>query len=189
MTVTETKKHAKKAIITIGYSSRTFDELLGLLRQAGVQIVADVRSAPNSRQSPEFNQKNLAESLPKLGITYHHLKELGGKDRPILERSPNRGLPKAWQGYADYMQSEDFERCLRRLLALATIGPVALLCAEADPAKCHRRLIADVLTARGLPVVHVDGTGHRVDHEPTPRLEIRNGKVIYPPVGEQLPLF
>jgi uncharacterized protein (DUF488 family) len=187
--VPEPRKRSKKVIITVGYSNRTFAVLLELLRQSGIQIVADVRSTPHSRNSPDFNQKNLAERLPKLGITYHHLKELGGQGRDVLERSPNTGLSKTWQGYADYMLSEEFERSFRRLQALVTIGPVALLCAEADFGKCHRRLIADVLTVRGHQVQHLDETGRTIPHALTPRLEVRDGKVIYPGMGEQMKLF
>jgi uncharacterized protein (DUF488 family) len=187
--VTESNKRAQKVIFTIGYSNRTLADLMGLLREAGVQIVADVRSSPNSRQSPDFNQKHLAERLPKLGITYHHLKDLGGQGREALERSPNLGLSKTWQGYADYMLSDEFERSFRRLQALVTIGPVALLCAEADWSRCHRRLLADVLTVRGHQVRHLDESGQPVPHALTPRLEVRDGKVYYPATGEQLKLF
>jgi len=187
--VTEPKKRTSKAIITLGYSNRTFEDLLGLLRQAGTQIVADVRSTPHSRQMPQFNQASLAERLPKLGITYHHLRELGGKNRLEWERSPNTGLPKVWQGFADFMLTEEFERSLRRLLALAAIGPVAILCAEADYLKCHRQFIADALTARGMKVAHLDAEGQIFQHTMTPRLEVRHGKITYPAVGEQMPLF
>lgn len=189
MSATENKKRGKQTIVTLGCTQRSFDDLLALLRQSGAQIVADVRSNPNSRQAPEFSQKNLAERLPKLGITYHHLKELGGREREPLERSPNGGLAKPWQGYADYMLSEEFERSLRRLLALAAIGPVALLGAESDPQQCHRRLLADVLTARGLAVTHLDAAGKAVPHDVTPRMVVHDGKVTYPPSGEQMRLF
>lgn len=187
--MSEPGKRAKKTILTLGYGRQNFVDIAEKLRTSGVQIVVDVRSSPHSKQSPEFNQKCLAERLPKLGITYHHLKELGGKGREENPRSPNTGLSKAWRAYADYMQSEDFERGLVRLLALAAIGPVALLCAEADYAKCHRRFLADALTVRGLKVAHLNGDGQVLEHQLNPRLEVRKGKLLYPGAGEQLALF
>jgi uncharacterized protein (DUF488 family) len=187
--VTEGASQPKRAVVTIGYAHRTFPELCELLRRSGVQIVADVRSSPYSRQWPEFSRPQLAERLPKLGITYHHFKDLGGKGREESERSPNAGLPGAWRAYADHMRTETFARSLRRLTTLAVIGPVAILCTEADPAQCHRRLIADALTVLGLPVWHLDAAGTAVAHTLTPRLEVREGQITYPPVGEQLPLF
>ncbi len=178
-----------RAVLTVGYAHRTLTELGGLLRRSGVRIVADVRSSPFSRPWPEFNRPHLSEHLPKLGITYHPLRDLGGKGREASERSPNAGLPGGWRAYADHMRSEAFARGLRRLTTLAGVGPVAILCTETDPALCHRRLIADALTVQGVPVLHLDGAGRAVPHVLTPRLVVREGQITYPPAGEQLQLF
>jgi uncharacterized protein (DUF488 family) len=185
----EIKKRSRTTIVTLGYSNHKFESVLEILRKAGVQILADIRSVPNSTLLPSFNQEHLAEHLPKLGITYHHLKELSGEGRKIRMRSPNTGLPKAWQGYADHMLSDEFERGLIRLQALAMIGPVAILNIESDWKKCCRRFLADALTLRGLKVQHLDNGGTPVNHELTARCELQHGKIIYPAVGEQLPLF
>jgi uncharacterized protein (DUF488 family) len=100
--------------------------LLKLLRQSGVQILADIRSVVNNRKYPFFNKEQMAEKLPTAGITYHHLKDLGARGRRGIRRSPNTGLPKAQQGYADYMLTDEFERALMQLLALSSIGRVAI---------------------------------------------------------------
>lgn len=178
-----------RTVLTVGYAHRTFAELCGLLRRSGVQIVADVRSSPFSRSWPEFSRPQLAEHLPKQGITYHHLRDLGGKGREASERSRNAGLSGNWRAYADHMQSEAFARGLRRLTTLAGVGPVAILCTESDPAQCHRWLIADALTVQGVPVLHLDAAGRAVPHTLTPRLVVREGLITYPPAGEQLLLF
>ncbi|MCK5219766.1 DUF488 domain-containing protein [bacterium] len=176
-------------LFTIGHSNLAFDVFLENLRQAGIQILADVRTLPRSKHVPHFNRKELIEALPVLGITYHHIKELGGYGRESLLRSPNTGLPPAWQAYADYMLSDDFERGIRQIQALASIGLVALFCAEADWGKCHRRFIADALKVRGFQVFHLDSEGKSLEHELPPHVEIRKKRIIYPALGEQLSFF
>jgi uncharacterized protein (DUF488 family) len=178
-----------RTLFTIGHSTLSLETLAGVLKGAGVQIVADVRSQPNSRRVPAFDQKNLTTALPKLGLTYHHLQELGARGRKPLRRSPNTGLPKDRRPFADYMQTDTFDRGLLRLLTLAAIGPVAVLCAEADWTRCHRQLLADALTLRGLDIVHLDSAGGRQSHLLTPRLTLSGGKPIYPAPGEQLSLL
>jgi uncharacterized protein (DUF488 family) len=185
----ETKKLNRTMILTVGFSNRTLPQVLEILRKAGIQILADMRALPHSTVLPGFDREHLAEYLPKLGITYHHLKELSCEGRKIRTHSPNTGLPKTWRPYADHMLSEEFERGLIRLQALAMIGPVAVLNIEADWKKCCRRLLADALTKQGMNVQHVDTAGAAIKHELTTRCELQQGKTIYPARGEQLPLF
>jgi uncharacterized protein (DUF488 family) len=185
----ENKKRSRTVILTVGFSNRTLPEVLDILRKAGIQILADIRTVPTSTLLPGFNREHLAEYLPKLGITYHHLKELSCEGRKARPRSPNTGLPKVWRPYGDHMLSEEFEKGLIRLQALAMIGPVAVLNIETDWKKCCRRFLADALTLRGLAVQHVDKNGAALKHELTPRCELLQGKTIYPAQGEQLPLF
>jgi uncharacterized protein (DUF488 family) len=187
--MSEQGKKKKTVVYSIGHSDHPFDVFLNMLRQAGVQILVDLRSIPQSKHVPQFNQKELMERLPATGITYHHLRELGGKGRKNLQRSPNSGLAKPWQAYADYMLTDEFERGLMQLMALISIGTVAVFCAEADWKKCHRRFLADMLTVRGIKVVHLSGEGHGMDHVLPAGIEIKKDKLVYPAPGEQLSLF
>src|SRR5262249_11384807 len=139
-------------LYTIGHSTRTVEELVGLLRAAGASILADIRSIPRSRHNPQFEQEALRSALSRRGIRYVHLPALGGLRR-ALKDSPNAGWRNAsFRGYADYMQTADFERGLSELEALTAEGTVALMCAEAVPWRCHRSLVADALTIRGAQV-------------------------------------
>ena len=169
---------------TIGHSTRSLDELLALLEEAGVRQVADVRALPRSRLNPQFHADLLAPELERHGIGYLHLPELGGL------RSRRRDVPDAVNGlwrnrsfhnYADYALGEDFRRGLERLEALALEGPCALLCAEALWWCCHRRIIADHLLARGHPVLHILGAGVIRAADLTRGALLRpDGNVVYP---------
>jgi uncharacterized protein (DUF488 family) len=145
-------------VYTIGHSTRTSDELLVLLREADVKLVADVRAFPGSRRHPQFNRGALAAWLPAEGIGYRHMPGLGGRRSPV-PGSPNTGWrDPAFQGYADHMGAQEFRGALAELETAASECPTAIMCAEALWWRCHRRLIADALVARGWPVEHL-GTG------------------------------
>lgn len=185
----EAGTHRKKTLYTLGHSTLPFEKFLNLLRQRGIQILADVRSLTNSKLFPEFRRIYLTEHLPGSGITYHHLKELGSRGRKPLARSPNTGLSKPWRVYADYMLTPDFERGIQQLLALANLGTVAVFCAEGDWRQCHRKFIADALQVRGHKIFHLDSLGHSSEHALPPRILIKAEKLTYPAAGEQLSLF
>jgi uncharacterized protein (DUF488 family) len=168
-------------IYTVGHSTRSPEELLALLREADVKLLADVRAFPSSRRHPQFNRAALAEWLPQAGIGYEHMPGLGGRRRPLPD-SPNEGWREAaFRGYADYMGSDQFCGALGDLEEAARVRPTAIMCAEAVWWRCHRRLISDALTARGWRVEHL-GLG-----EPPPRHELpgfavvaSDGTVTYP---------
>jgi len=167
-------------ILTIGHSTRPIDEFIELLRQHGVERLVDIRTIPRSRRNPQFNSEALAKSLEDKGIGYVHLKELGGLRHPRRD-SLNTGWRNAgFRGYADYMQTAEFEEALRRLLGLCEGKRCAAMCAEAVPWRCHRSLLADALVARGIPVEHILSGGRRDVHSLTPFARIENGRVIYP---------
>jgi uncharacterized protein (DUF488 family) len=155
-------------VFTIGHSSHTLDAFTGLLRGAGVTQLADVRRWPRSRRHPHFDDDALAVELASSGIAYAHLAELGGHRDPVAG-SPNDGWDvPAFNGYADHLSSDEFARGLDRLLALAAARPAAVMCAEGDWRRCHRRLLADVLVARGLADVgHLTPDGAVVAHAVT----------------------
>jgi uncharacterized protein (DUF488 family) len=168
-------------ISTIGHSSHTAEAFTARLRGAGVAQVADVRRWPRSRRHPHFDDDALAVELAAHGIGYAHLVELGGRRDP-RPGSPNDGWDEpAFNGYADHLGSDEFERGLARLLELAQARPTAVVCAEGDWRRCHRQLIADVLVARGLAeVAHVMPDGGVERHALTPFAVVEDGLPRYP---------
>src|SRR3984957_2829842 len=137
-------------VLTIGHSSRTWPEFLKLLRAHHVDRVVDVRSIPRSRHNPQFSQETLRKKLRAAGIGYVHLRKLGGL-RHARRDSPNMGWRNtSFRGFADYMQTSEFEAGLQRLMKLAGQKQSAIMCAEAVPWRCHRSLITDALTIRGI---------------------------------------
>lgn len=168
-------------LYTIGHSTRTLDELVALLRDHGVSILADIRTIPRSRHNPQFEQEALRTALSRRRIRYVHLPALGGL-RKAHKDSPNGGWRNAsFRGYADYMQTEDFERGLAELEALAAEGTVAVMCAEAVPWRCHRSLVADALSVRGAHVEDIIGPGQSHPHRLTPFAHVEGTRITYPP--------
>jgi uncharacterized protein (DUF488 family) len=146
----------KPLLYTLGTSTRTIEEFLGILEMKGINQVADVRSFPGSRRYPHFSKEALAESLQQAGIGYFWLGEkLGGYRKG---------------GYEAWMQSEDFADGLVELEALAARAPTVIICAEAVPWRCHRRYIGFALEDRGWDVVHIIDASH--DWRFSPRLGI-----------------
>jgi uncharacterized protein (DUF488 family) len=171
-------------ILTIGHSTRPIAEFLKFLRQHDVERLVDIRTIPRSRRNPQFNGDALAKSLAREGLECAHLKELGGLRRPRPD-SVNTGWRNAsFRGYADYMQTEEFEEGVRRLLLLSGEVRCALMCAEAVPWRCHRSLLADALVARGIGVEHILSGRRREAHHLTPFAKIANGRVVYPAKAE-----
>ena len=171
-------------LYTIGHSTRTLEELVALLRASDIRVLADIRTVPRSRRNPQFNMDTLARELPRSGIRYEHLAKLGGLRR-ALKDSQNTGWRNAsFRGYADYMQTEDFAAGLREIEALRAHGSVALMCAEAVPWRCHRSLVADALSARGIGVRHIVGAAAPRPHRLTSFARIDGERVIYPGVPD-----
>jgi len=166
-------------LYTIGHSTRSLDDLVDMLRAFGVSVLVDVRTIPRSRHNPQFNRETLGSALPR-GIRYVHLPELGGLRRPRAD-SPNAGWRNAsFRGFADYMLTEDFESGLAKLHELGDGGTVAVMCAEAVPWRCHRSLIADVLTARGARVEHITAERRSAPHRMTAFARVDGTRVTYP---------
>jgi uncharacterized protein (DUF488 family) len=135
---------------------------------------------------PWFNRDELAASLGSEGILYEHFEALGGRRNPRPD-SPNRGWRVGqFQGYADHMDSEAFRSALDRLLALATERRAAVMCAEAQWTRCHRRLLADALVARGIGVVHIGSRGGLERHALTEFAQVDGGQLRYPPLQQRL---
>jgi uncharacterized protein (DUF488 family) len=173
----------KARVLAIGHSTRSIEELVELLRSCGVATLADIRTIPRSRRNPQFARDALANALPAAGIRYVHLPRLGGL-RHARKDSPNAAWNNAsFRGYADHMSSGEFEEGLVELRALARQGPVAVMCAEAVPWRCHRSLLADALFARGVVVEHIVGKARSRPHRVTPFAIIEGRRVTYPAAG------
>ena len=168
------------AVMTIGHSTRSTEEFIGMLQAAGITHLVDIRTIPRSRHNPQFNSDALPESLRQAGIAYTHLRSLGGL-RHARPDSPNTGWRNAsFRGYADYMQTPEFEAALRSLIDLAEKEPVAIMCAEAVPWRCHRSLVADALSIRGIPVEHILSDTRRDPHTLTSFALVQGPLVTYP---------
>lgn len=169
---------------TIGHSTRPLEEFIALLRAHDVTLVADVRTVPRSRHNPQYNRETLPEALAEAGVGYRHLAALGGL-RHTTAASVNTGWRNAsFRGYADYMQTPDFDAGLAELLDLARHDTVAIMCAESVPWRCHRSLIADALTVRGIGVADIIGPGRAQPHHMTPFAHVEGLRITYPPKGE-----
>jgi len=179
--------HPERTAFTIGHSTRSQDELLGLLGEAGLRTLADVRAFPSSRRHPQFDEGALSHWLPEAGIGYVQLPQLGGRRAPI-PGSPNGGWREpGFRGYADHMSSPEFSAGLVRLEELACERPTAIMCAEAVWWRCHRRLIADALTVRGWRVEHLGLGGRTAIHELPTFAVVRHGTALsYPPPQSSL---
>jgi uncharacterized protein (DUF488 family) len=181
-----------RPVLTIGHSTRPVEELLSLLAEHGVELLVDVRRFPGSRRFPQYGSDALAASLRGGGISYRHEPDLGG--RRAETRAPGDPSPNAawrnpqFRAYADHMGAPEFQAAIARVLEDAERATVALMCAEAVPWRCHRGLIADLLVARGIPVVDVIGPGRADPHRLSPHAVAHaDGSVTYP--GPQPDLF
>jgi uncharacterized protein (DUF488 family) len=169
-----------RTIYTIGHSTRTIDQFIGLLTAHSIQELIDVRTVPKSRHNPQFSTDALADSLRQAGIRYRHLATLGGL-RHASKDSINTGWQNtSFRGFADYMATQEFWIGLEQLEALAEQSTVAIMCAEAVPWRCHRSLIADALTVRGWQVRHISSKKTAKLHELTPFLQVKDGQLSYP---------
>ncbi|HEY3132221.1 MAG TPA: DUF488 domain-containing protein [Acidobacteriota bacterium] len=176
---------AIKEVFTIGHSTRPAEAFFALLRSHSIVNLVDVRSFPGSRKYPQYNQEKLSSSLSTEGISYHHLKSLGGFRKPRKSSSANDGWKnEGFRGYADYMETAEFHAGLEELLRIASSGPTAIMCAEATPWRCHRQLIADALVGlKKLRVTHIIGSGKTQEHHLTPFARVEGERLEYP--GEE----
>jgi uncharacterized protein (DUF488 family) len=152
-------------LFTVGHSTRSFAELASLLAEHRIALLVDVRRFPGSRRHPQFSRDTLAASLDAAGIGYLHESDLGGRRAPQTASPNTAWRVAAFRGYADWMAQPPFHAALARLLGHAREQPVVILCAEAVPWRCHRRLIADAAVVRGLEVVHLLAPGRSQRHE------------------------
>src|ERR1035441_4059918 len=193
-------------IYTIGHSTRTLDELVTALKAHHIRTLVDIRSFPMSRRMSHFNRESLEVELPKHGIAYVWMKELGGRRKKIRNDSPNSGLRNdSFRNYADHMLTDEFAQGIERLLEIVreTAGPstpaakdgppalgmtseaggasnTAIMCAERVYFQCHRMLVSDYLTSHGHTVLHIDDDRRPLrEHKLMAEAQLVDGQLIY----------
>lgn len=169
-------------VFTLGHSDRSFDKVLEMLRAESVGQLVDVRRFPGSRTHPQWNQQSIVGALP-LDVAYTWIAELGGRRYTPVGTETQNGWwrVKAFRDYADHLQSEEFARGLTELVSLANERVTAIMCSEAVPWRCHRRLIADALLVQGVEVHHLIASRRTEPAVLTPAVRIRDGHLMYPP--------
>jgi uncharacterized protein (DUF488 family) len=166
---------------TIGHSNRELHDFIALLTGESIQSLVDVRRFPGSKRYPHFGRDSLSAALAAASITYFHFPDLGGRRSKRSPSSPNVGWRVvAFAAYADYMLTDEFSQAFNELSAIATETRTAIMCAEALPWQCHRRLIADQFTARGWRVRDIVGPTSIQEHSLPPFATVTNGQVTYP---------
>jgi len=166
--------------LTVGHSTRSLDTFIELLQAHAVKRLVDVRTVPRSQRNPQFNKEVLPAALRPAQIKYTHLPGLGGL-RHARRDSPNTGWRNpSFRGFADYMQTEEFESALEELMEMAARERIALMCAEAVPWRCHRSLIADALLVRGVKVKHIMNRKTCPGHALTPWAMVNGKQITYP---------
>jgi len=166
-------------IYTIGHSTRSLDDFIALLRAHEVARIADVRTVPKSRRHPHFAGDALGASLPAAGIGYRHFPSLGGLRKPRRDSRNTAWRHEGFRGYADYMETAEFDTAVDRLVEWSADAPTAIMCAEAVWFRCHRQLIADALVARGIDVRHIMSPGSAPRHTLTSFAHVEKGRVSY----------
>jgi hypothetical protein len=167
-------------VLTVGHSTRTLKEFVALLLAHGVNQLIDIRTIPRSRHNPQFNRDALPRPLQKAGICYRHIAGLGGL-RHARRDSINAGWRNAsFRGFADYMQTPEFQEALDQLIQLAQKRRTAIMCAEAVPWRCHRSLIGDALLVRGFRVDEIASPTRTRPHTLTPWARVRGKQLSYP---------
>src|SRR5664280_1638951 len=164
---------------TIGHSTRTIEEFIELLESYEIETVVDVRTMAKSRHNPQYNEDNLRNSLSRKDIGYIHLKGLGG-----LRHTTKASINTAWQnasfrGYADYMQTTQFQENLDRLIDMIKDKPAAIMCAEALPWRCHRSLIGDALLIQNITVIDIINEKTSKPHLLTSFAKVEGKRIVY----------
>lgn len=167
-------------VYTIGHSVHTAEAFRTLLELHGIRHLADVRLIPGSRRHPHFSREALPGLLEPGGISYQHFPDLGGRRRPKPDSIHTAWRVDAFRGYADHMSSPAFLASMAVLVDLSRAGATAVMCAEAKWWQCHRRLLADTLVARGIPVLHILSAAAPKPHELSEFAVVTDGRVSYP---------
>ena len=167
------------AIWTIGHSTRTLEEFLEMLKSFEIELLVDVRHFPGSRKFPQFNKENMEKTIPENGIEYKHIVELGGRRKVDPNSKNDAWRLDSFKGYADYMETTQFQEALTILKKLAIEKRTAIMCAEAVWWSCHRSMISDALKVDGWKVMHIMSEKTATEHPYTAPARIVDGKLNY----------
>ncbi len=176
-------------IHTIGHSTRSSDEIVALLREHGIGLLADIRRYPGSKRYPHFSSEAMAAWLPENGIACIHMPELGGRRKPLADSRNTAWRNEQFRAYADYMATGEFRTAIDKLVAMTTsptphsqppTPATVIMCAEAVPWRCHRNLVADELTRRGIDVVHIIGHDSVKAHVLNEHARVEGDHLVYP---------
>lgn len=169
------------AIFTVGHSTLPIDRFLSLIRAFAIERLVDIRTVPRSRRNPQFNANSLAGALAGSQVEYMLMPALGGLRHPRKDL-PNAGWRnESFRGYADYMQTPAFADALETLIAAGREKRVVIMCAEALPWRCHRSLVADALSIRGVPAIDILSKADFRRHDLTSFARVEGTRLIYPP--------
>jgi uncharacterized protein (DUF488 family) len=174
----------KFRVYSIGHGDRSVEDLIEVLAEQGIRTLVDIRADPHSRRHPQFNDEALRAALEAAGIIYHWAgRQLGGRREPRAD-SRHVGLKDdGLRGFADYMETPEFARGVAQLRNLAARAPTAMLCAEREPAQCHRSLVADWLTLQGVGVVHLIEPGGSREHLLSSQARRESAELVYDRTG------
>jgi uncharacterized protein (DUF488 family) len=167
-------------LYTIGHSTRSIEEFMAIMLQHAIATLVDIRTIPHSRRHPQFGQERLRASLEAAEIEYLHMKGLGGLRKPAKSSINAAWRNASFRGYADYMQTPEFARCIDELAAVAARARTAIMCAEAVPWRCHRSLVADALLVRAIDVVDILSSTESRAHALTPFARVAGTSITYP---------
>jgi uncharacterized protein (DUF488 family) len=167
-------------ILTVGHSTHPIEDFLKLLAAHAVELLIDIRTIPKSRRNPQYNSDSLAQALERAGIEYRHMPGLGGLRHPRKDSINTAWQNSGFRGYADYMQTPQFESSLHQLIQVADRQRTVIMCAEAVPWRCHRSLVADALMARGVTVEHILSGKSAKAHTCTAFARVEGHQVTYP---------
>jgi len=168
-------------VYTMGFSNRSWDETLEILKAFNIDQLVDIRTLPGSKHTPQFNQEHLQTALPAASIRYVHMKSLGGLRKPLTNLTTNAGWKNvSFRGYADYMQTAAFDSALGELVRLFSEQSTVYACTEAVFWRCHRQLVSDALLLRGFQVGHIFNASKVQTHKLTDFLKAEGLTVTYP---------
>lgn len=167
-------------VCTVGHSTHPIDEFLRILEANGIKRLVDIRTVPRSRHNPQFEQAALRDAVVARGIAYSYCKDLGGLRPKAKESVSNGWRNQSFRNYADYMQTAQFATAVEELVVLANEAPVAIMCAEAVPWRCHRSLVGDALLVRGIEVVDIMSVTNTKPHTLTSFAVVDGTRITYP---------
>jgi uncharacterized protein (DUF488 family) len=168
-------------VFTLGFSNRTWEETVRILQSFEIQRLIDIRTLPGSRRTPQFNLEHLQKALPEAGVEYVHLRSLGGLRKPRRDYAVNLAWKNdSFRGYADYMQTPEFDAALDELIGLFKEKTTSYCCTEAVFWRCHRKLVADALLVRGYRSGHIFTASKVEEHKLTEFAKVDGKRVTYP---------